>query len=265
MLATLGDETLRAALAHYEEHGYARLGKVVDEPTLEALRARINSIMLGEITYPGLFFQHDSPTGRYEDAPIGQGWQGPSLSYRKIEKLELDPLFRAHIEDPFFERIARARIAGDIAIYRAIVMNKSAEGGSNLPWHQDGGTFWGLERDPDLQAWTALDDAPADGGCLEIVPGTHRLGLATPLGGVIPDEIVREHEDRRVLVPVVAGEVVLIHNYVWHRSGRALKGHPRRALSVCYMSAATKCRRKKRAPRQFVKVFQRSAEGNSSA
>jgi hypothetical protein len=259
MLATLDEATLREALAHYEEHGYARLGKVVDDATLEALRVRIDAIMLGEVVYPGLFFQHDSPTGRYEDAPIGQGWQGPSLSYRKIEKLELDPLFRAHIEDPFFERIARARIgSGDIAIYRAIVMNKSAAGDSDLPWHQDGGTFWGLDRDPDLQAWTALDDAPLDGGCLEIVPGTHKLGLATPLGGVIPDEIIRAHdgEARKVLIPVVAGEVVLIHNYVWHRSGRTFTGKPRRGLSVCYMSAATRCRRKKRAPRQFVRVFQ---------
>ena len=265
MLATLDDETLRAAMAHYNEHGYARLGKVVDEETLIALRARINAIMLGEIVYPGLFFQHDSATGRYEDAPIGLGWQGPSLAYRKIEKLEVDPLFRAHIEDPFFERVAHARIEGDVAIYRAIVMNKSAEGGSNLPWHQDGGTFWGLEKDPDLQAWTALDDAPLDGGCLEIVPGTLRLGLATPLGGVIPDEIVRAHdgEARRVLIPVVAGEVVLIHNYVWHRSGRTFTGAPRRALSVCYMSAATRCRRKKRAPRQFVRVFRGSAAGGT--
>jgi phytanoyl-CoA hydroxylase len=258
MLATLDEATLRAALAHYEEHGYARLGKVVDEATLAALRARIEAIMLGEVVYPGLFFQHDSSTGRYEDAPIGLGWQGPSLAYRKIEKLELDPLFRAHIEAPVFERVVRAHIPGDIAIYRAIVMNKSAAGGSELPWHPDGGTFWGLERDPDLQVWTALDDAPIDGGCLQIVPGTHRLGLATPLGGVIPDEIVRAHggEARKVFLPVVAGEVVLIHNYVWHRSGRTFTGAPRRAVSVCYMSAATRCRRKKRAPRNFVRVFQ---------
>ena len=49
--------------------------------------------MLGEVQYPGLFYQHDSPTGRYEDLEFGAGWVGPSLSYRKLEKLELDPLF----------------------------------------------------------------------------------------------------------------------------------------------------------------------------
>ncbi|MBI2395406.1 MAG: phytanoyl-CoA dioxygenase family protein [Deltaproteobacteria bacterium] len=253
------DDALAAALAHYEEHGFARLGRMVPDATLEALRARLDAIMLGEVRWPGLFYQHDGATGRYEDAPIGLGWQGPSLAYRKIEKLELDPLFRAFLDDRAFERVVRARISGDVVIYRAIAMNKAASGGSDLPWHQDGGTFWGLDRDPDLQVWTALDDAPEDGGCLEIVPGTHRGGLATRLGGVIPDDLVRaeDAEARKVLVPARAGEVVLIHNYVWHRSGRTLTGRARRAISVCYMSAATRCLRKKRAPRTFFPVFRR--------
>jgi len=260
LFGPLEDDALAAALAHYEEHGWARLGKVVPDAVLERLRARLDQIMLGEVRWDGLFFQHDGPTGRYEDVPIGLGWQGPSLAYRKIEKLELDPLFREYLNHPFFERVVRARIAGDVAMYRAIAMTKAANGGSHLPWHQDGGTFWGLDRDPDLQVWTALDDAPEDGGCVEFVSGTHRLGLATPLGGVIPDAIAGEGraEERRVLVPARAGEVLLIHNYVWHRSGRALTGHARRAFSVCYMSAATRCRRKKRAPRTFVRVFDRS-------
>jgi phytanoyl-CoA hydroxylase len=259
MLATLDDEALARALAHYDEHGFAPLGRLVSDEDLEALRARANAIMLGEVVYPGMFFQHDSPTGRYEDAPIGQGWEGPSLAYRKIEKLELDPLFRRHMEDPTFERVVRARISGDVVLYRAIIMNKSAAGGSNLPWHQDGGTFWGLDRDPELQVWTALDDAPVDGGCLEFVPGTHRGGLATPLGGVVPPNILNrdgDAESRAVAVPARAGDVILIHNYVWHRSGRTTTGVQRRAFSVCYMSADTKCRRKKRAPRQFVRLFE---------
>ncbi len=55
-----------------------------------------------------------------------------------------------------------------------------------LPWHQDGGRFWGLDRDPILQIWTALDDAPVAAGCVEVLPGSHRDGLATPLGGLVP-------------------------------------------------------------------------------
>ncbi|WP_394839961.1 phytanoyl-CoA dioxygenase family protein [Pendulispora rubella] len=250
---------VESAIAHFLEHGYARLGKIADEATLEALRQRANALMLGEIQIPGLFFQLDSHTGEYEDLTYGLGYQGPSLDYRKLEKLERDPLYLAWIENPIFERIARAVIGDDVVIYRAIVMNKSATGGSPLPWHQDGGRFWGLDREPTLQIWTALDDAPLESGCVEVLPGSHRRGLVTPLGGVVGENFVQEHHanDSAVPLPAAAGEVILLHNQLWHRSGRNTTGRPRRAFSVCYMDAATRCLRKKRAPRTFTRVFVR--------
>ncbi|MFP2930805.1 phytanoyl-CoA dioxygenase family protein, partial [Pyxidicoccus sp. 3LG] len=189
------------ALAHYAEHGYARLGPVLGEEGLEALRERADDLMLGRVVHPGMFFQPDATTGRYEDAPLGLGWQGPSLDYRKLEKLEKDPRFLAWLENPLFERIARARISGDVVLYRAILFHKGQAGGSNLPWHQDGGRLWGLTREPDLQIWTALDDAPEGGGCLEVVPGSHRAGLVTELGGVIPPDAVAAAAAERHALP----------------------------------------------------------------
>jgi hypothetical protein len=249
---------VEGALARFHEDGFARLGKLADEATLDLLRARADAIMLGEVTYDGLFFQHDSDTGSYDDLAYGKGWEGPSLRYRKIEKLEKDPLFLSWITNDVFRDVA-ARVYGEapVTLYRAVLMNKHAGGGSDLPWHQDGGSFWGLDRDPILQAWTALDDAPLDGGCLEFVRGSHRFGLATPLGGVVPKNKLDEAnaEEHVTPVPAVAGEVILVHNHVWHRSGRTYTGRARRALSVCYMHGDTQCRRKKRAPRSFVRVF----------
>ena len=249
--------SLDDAIAHYREHGWARVGNLCPEPTLAALRARADAIMLGEVTYDGLFFQHDSPTGEYDDLEYGKGWKGPSLEYRKVEKLEKDPLFWAWITNDVFRELAtKVYGAQPITLYRAFLMNKHAGGGTPLPFHQDGGTFWGLDRDPVLQVWTALDDAPLDGGCVEVVPGSHRAGLATPLGGVVPaDKIAAAGELEVVPLPAKAGDVLLLHNHVWHRSNRSFTGKARRALSVCYMDGATRCRRQKRAPREFVRVF----------
>jgi phytanoyl-CoA hydroxylase len=248
---------LTQALADFEQHGYARLGRVLSDEGLALLRARAEDLMLGRVTYPGMFFQLDSETGRYEDAPIGLGWQGPSLAYRKLEKLEMDERFATWLRNPLFERVVRARIEGDVVLYRAILFNKGEPGGSDIPWHQDGGKLWGLSQDPHLQIWTALDDAPVDGGCLEVLPGSHRGGLATPLGGVVPkDKVLAAQADTRaVCLPAAAGEVVLVHNMLWHRSGRSQTGRRRLALSICYMSGATRCLRKKRAPRVFFPVF----------
>jgi len=61
------DAALDLAIAHYREHGWARLGKLCPDETLVALRARADAIMLGEIVYDGLFFQHDSESGSYDD------------------------------------------------------------------------------------------------------------------------------------------------------------------------------------------------------
>jgi phytanoyl-CoA hydroxylase len=248
---------LRAPLEQLARDGFARLGPVLSPAGLEALRERADDLMLGRVVYPDLFFQLDATTGRYEDAPLKLGWQGPSLAYRKLEKVEQDPRFCAWLNNPLFERVARAEISGEIAIYRAILFNKGATAGSDIPWHQDGGDLWGLSAPPTLQIWTALDAAPLDGGCLEFLPGSHRAGLATPLGGIVPRVMIdaARANERAVKVPVVAGEALLIHNSVWHRSGRNRPGERRLAFSVCYMSAATRCLRKRRAPRRFFPVF----------
>jgi phytanoyl-CoA hydroxylase len=257
LLPGAAQQDLTGPLAHLAEHGYARLGRVLDVPGLAALRERAEDLMLGRVAYPGLFFQLDAETGKYEDAPIGLGWQGPSLAYRKLEKLEKDPRFLSWLENPLFEAVTRAQIEGPAVLYRAILFNKGIPGGSDIPWHQDGGKLWGLSEDPQLQIWTALDDAPIDGGCLEVLPGSHVGGLVTPLGGVVPaDQVAAADANvRAVALPADAGEVILVHNKLWHRSGRSRSGKRRLAFSVCYMSAATKCLRKKRAPRVFFPVF----------
>ncbi|MBM4374782.1 MAG: phytanoyl-CoA dioxygenase family protein [Deltaproteobacteria bacterium] len=251
---------LDAALEHYRANGWARVGRVFDAEHLEALRTRADALMLGQVLVPGLFFQHDSDSGRYEDLRYGEGYVGPSLDYRKLEKLERDALFRAHLENSLFERIARAVLGDAIAIYRATLFNKSARGSSPLPWHQDAGSYWGLDRDPELQIWTALDDCTSDSGCVRVVPGSHHRGLATPLGGLIPSELVeaRHAEEHALELPANAGEVLLLHNHLWHASSANQSGRPRRAFTVCYLDAATRCLRRKRAPREFVRVFVRA-------
>lgn len=257
MLDPSANVDIPSALAHFAEHGYARLGRLMSDDALAALRQRAVDLMLGKVVYPGLFFQLDTESGAYEDLAFGRGFEGPSPNYRKIEKLEKDDLFLAWLQNALFERLARALIGERVVIYRAILMNKASTGGTVLPWHQDGGRFWGLDRDPVLQIWTALDDVPADAGAVEVVPGSHKAGLATPLGGMIPEPIVRARraEENRLPLEARAGDVLLLHNYVWHRSLVNRTGKPRRAFSVCYMSAETRCTRKKHAPRQFFRAF----------
>lgn len=256
-----GVETLdlAAPLAHLREHGYARLGPVVAPDVLATLRARADALMMGEVPNEGMFFQRDADTGRYEDLPYGRGWEGATLAYRKIEKLELDPLFFALLDNPLFERVARSLSTEDITLYRAVLFTKPPGGGSDLPWHQDDGLFWGIDRPPLIQIWVALDDATENGGCLEFVPGSHAAGIARPMGGVVRKDMLidRRADEQALAVPAKAGEAIVIHNHVWHRSKRSETGEMRRGFTACYLTASTKCLRTKKAPRVFPPVFRR--------
>lgn len=253
----VSDAEITGAVDHWAAHGWARLPAVATPATLTDLRARLDGFIAGTIPDPGLFFQADAESGRAEDVRREPGWRGPDVPYRKIEHLERDPAFLNWIRNPVFAAIT-ARVHPDgAALYRAAVFAKVARTGTAIPWHQDAGRLWGLDREPCLQLWTALDDASVEGGCLWVVPGSHAWGLAVPNGGVVPvDQVVgRDADARAIAVPAAAGDVVLVHSLAWHRSGPNHTDAPRRALTVSLLDARTRCTRRRRAPRAFLPVF----------
>jgi polysaccharide pyruvyl transferase WcaK-like protein len=227
----------------FENNGYLRLGRVLDEPQLAALRTRIDDIMLGRVRYPSLQTQLDTG-GRYEDLPDPQpGLVEATLDYRKMQGLEGDPLVLDLIRRDVFREIC-ARVYGrhtSISIFRAMLMNKPAGKGTHLPWHQDAGDVWKLDRDPIVTSWIALDPATRANGCVQVIPGSHRLGLLSKNGSTISDAHAKEYcpEEAIVHLEVGAGDAVVLHNWMLHRSGINSTAVPRRALSACYMDGRT--------------------------
>lgn len=231
----------------YNREGYLRLGKVLDAGDLGKLQQRIDDIMLGtaDCDYSKMMMQLDSDSGKYADLGAQTlGFKGETRNYRKIEGLEFDPLFLAFMKLPIFQEIC-AEVYGShapISSFRAMFMNKPAGKGTELPWHQDGGDGWGLDRDPLVTVWTALDPATIENGCVQIIPGTHKLGLLSDYGHTITPEQEAEYcsEDRIVNLVLEPGEVVLLHNWLLHRSGINQSATSRRAFSVCYMDGRTR-------------------------
>jgi phytanoyl-CoA hydroxylase len=229
----------------YEEVGYLKLGRINDEQ-LRKMQDRIDAIMLGkaELDYDKLFMQLDSTTGAYEDAGQGGlGFKGPRLDYRKIQELEHDALFREYLVDPVFQAIC-ARTYGEgtpIALFRAMFMNKPANQGTYLPWHQDRWTA--LDRDPKITVWTAMDPATRANGCVQVIPGSHKHGLINPthISGFLSKAQAAAicTPDRVVYLELEPGEVALLHNYLLHASDVNRTAQSRRAFSVCYMEAST--------------------------
>ncbi|NUP99620.1 MAG: phytanoyl-CoA dioxygenase family protein [Armatimonadetes bacterium] len=241
-------------MRQWEEDGFVRLGQVMSDAQLEALRARIDDIMLGRIRYEGMYFQLDSETGAYGDLKFNHGWTEASLNYRKIQDLERDPLFLEFMQHPTFRGLSRQLVAEEISVFRAMFMNKPAHRGTHLPYHQDGGDQWGLDREHFVTVWTALDDATIENGCVQVIPGSHKLGLLSAHGHTITAEQEAEfaRDEDSVFLECRAGESILLHNYVLHRSGINQIERPRRAFSVVYMDAAT---RSTKSGQAFPKIF----------
>ncbi len=232
--------------AQYEREGFLRLGKVLSDSDLAALRQRIDDIMLGRarVNYDRMLMQLDSDSGKYEDAPAQtRGFKHATLNYRKIQELEFDPLFLAYMQRPVFREIC-AHVYGvetPVAAFRAMFMNKPARKGTWLPWHQD---RWGfLDHDPLITVWTALDPATVANGCVQVIPGSHRLGIINPThpSAFLTPEQAAQHApgDKAVALELEAGEAVLLHNWLLHASDVNKTDIPRRAFSVCYMDART--------------------------
>ena len=81
------------------------------------------------------------------------------------------------MQHPLFRDLTRRRIGENVSVFRSMFMNKPASRGTELPWHQDVGKGWGIDSDPTTTVWTALDDATTASGCMQIVPGSHKLGI----------------------------------------------------------------------------------------
>lgn len=227
----------------YVHDGFLPLGRVLEPAAVEALRQRADALALGEIRNPQVQMQLDTG-GAYEELPGAvPSFERGTVLYRKIQGLETDELFSRLVRHPLSLEVC-ARVYGRhaaISIFRAMVMNKPAGQGTVLPWHQDGGNVWALDRDPLVTIWVALDPATRANGCMEVIPGSHQLGLLSLFGSTVADDDVARHcpPERVRPLEVEAGHAVLLHNWLIHRSGVNPSPVPRRAFTACYMDGRT--------------------------
>jgi ectoine hydroxylase-related dioxygenase (phytanoyl-CoA dioxygenase family) len=72
-----------------------------------------------------------------------------------------------------------------------------------------------------VNVWSPLVPANEVNGCMQFVPGTHKLGVVPHEGREhyleIPETILGRHTPRAVSIPLDPGDVVLFHNLLFHQ------------------------------------------------
>ncbi len=93
-----------------------------------------------------------------------------------------------------------------------------------------------------ITTWTALNDVTEANGCVQIVRGTHKVGLMSDKGHTLSQENVEKYctPDKIVNLELKEGECVLLHNWLVHKSGVNKTENPRRGFSACYVDSRTK-------------------------
>ena len=95
-----------------------------------------------------------------------------------------------------------------------------------VAWHQDV-TYWGLEPSIALTAWVAIDDSEIENGCMRVIPGTHRTGIAPHAKSAVKgnllsinQEIPHEYVDetRAVDLELKAGQISVHDGHLFHAS-----------------------------------------------
>lgn len=143
---------------------------------------------------------------------------------------------------PRIVNAVRILLGEDAAFFHGKVMLKEARSGGAWEWHQDYGYWYehGFLFPSLISAFTALDEATVENGCLQVLRGSHKLGRLNH--GRVGDQTgadpkrISQIEDmfERVHVTMKPGDVLFFHSNLLHMSSANESDRHRRSFIMCY-------------------------------
>jgi phytanoyl-CoA hydroxylase len=198
----------------YATHGFARLGRIMDQAQLERFHSEEERLRCGQSVDPNAKASTIFTNNLC--------WKSTAVRDFCQHGAHLDAV--------------RELIGPDILMWWTQLVTKMPEGTgatSIFPWHQDCG-YLDITPTP-LTVWIALDDVTLDNGCLWIQPGSHSQGLREH--AKISDDswhLSLPVEGDGVAVPLKAGEAIIFSAYTLHRSLSNRTSRLRRAFFCSY-------------------------------
>ncbi|XP_013384548.1 uncharacterized protein LOC106154670 [Lingula anatina] len=134
---------------------------------------------------------------------------------------------------------------GEVYHYHTKLIQKDAHTGGSFVWHQDYG-YWYHNGClfPDMATvFIAIDRADRNNGCLQILPGSHKLGRIdhVPIGNQTGADLERVKQASKVLpltyVELNPGDAAFFHCNLLHTSDQNNSDRRRWGLVCCYNSA----------------------------
>ena len=168
-------------VAKYHADGFLVIGRLVDDGTLDKLRAAYEDLLDGRVTSP-------------EDRLLG------GATRQILNPSNVHPVFDSNPAVDAATEIMDQLWGPSIRTYDTLIYKPPGHPHA-MPWHQDeaysatpvaeAGRPIGLGEA--IQFWVALDDADVENGCMHFVPGYHRgILLEHRVNSGAPDDPTRE-------------------------------------------------------------------------
>ncbi|MDF2722508.1 MAG: hypothetical protein K0Q59_2183 [Paenibacillus sp.] len=119
--------------------------------------------------------------------------------------------------------------------------------GTQVLWHQDGGYTEAANREQGVDqlrmvnVWTPFVPATVENGCMQFIPGTHKLGVVPHVGKQfyleIEDSYIQPRLEEAINVILDPGDIVLFHNLLFHRGQPNVSGQIRWSADWRYQDA----------------------------
>ncbi len=221
----------------FKVNGFITVEDVLTDDEVDALAGRADLIASGEAEHiPERCIQQEQVFRRGEREVTDQ-----VLSVRKLHMLAVhDEVMWQHATNPkIVDIIADLLGTDDIKLYNDQLFMKAPETGTAQGWHQDSGSWRDIFPMDLVSAWTAIDDATLENGCLNFAVGTHQWGmLSNPARGALVDEL--NSGDWPVApAPLKRGSVSFHHSLTLHQSGANTSSKRRRGYATHYMRATS--------------------------
>ena len=188
-----------------------------------------------------------------------RAWRDRLESFERAQgqKLTRGHNFKPHLLFPWVDEIVHSPevldavedlIGPDIRLFHLSVWPKDAGSGTYVSWHQDA-TYFALEPACHVTAWVALTDAPVEEGCMEVVPGSHKLGQLPHAEMQDPENLLSRGQQlaadvdrsRTAFMPVKAGQFSLHHTHLVHNSRPNRSNDRRIGLGISYIPTWARC------------------------
>ncbi|MEM8768048.1 MAG: phytanoyl-CoA dioxygenase family protein [Pseudomonadota bacterium] len=237
-------------LKQWEEEGFSLVRGFADPTIGQTMLERVIAISrtaAGQINHDGFIVAPEQNLAGAVDASAEA-----EERVSKIFRLHRDGPFRDFIESQDVLTIGRALLGPriDCFLSQFIFKNPAAWG---QPWHQDS-YYFPFDRTPQVGLWLAVTEATLENGCLWVLPGSHRQ----PIHEHVPDrrpganvgyvEIVDQDFSEERPVTMAAGDLLVFHSHLMHRSRDNESDGLRAAMVYHLASHGTRDRSKKPTP-----------------